>query len=139
MPDKEIIEKRISTFIADLENLKKHRNVTLEEVRQSRDLVWMLERGIYLLIQNLFDMLTHIVAADFKENWDYYTDIPEILAKHKIISKEDKQLLIQMAGFRNRLTHEYLSLDPNILVDIMHNHLADFYKFLQLIKNYCEL
>lgn len=73
-------------------------------------------------------------AADFKENWDYYTDIAEILAKNKIISKEDEQILIQMAGFRNRVTHEYFSLDTNILVDIVNNRLSDFSKFLLIIK-----
>lgn len=139
MPDLEIIEKRLTTFLADLENLKKHKNVTIEEVKIDKDLEWILERGIYLLIQNLFDILAHIVAADFKENWDYYTDIAEILAKNKIISKEDEQILIQMAGFRNRLTHEYLSLDTNILVDIVNNRLSDFSKFLLIIKNYCNI
>ena len=67
MPDIEIIERRLSLFISDLENLKKHRKVTWEEIDANKDLLWILERGIYILIQNLFDMLAHIVSADFKE------------------------------------------------------------------------
>ena len=139
MPDLEIIEKHISTFIADLENLKKHKNVTLDEIKANRDLLWILERGIYLLIQNLFDMLAHIVSADYKERWDFYTDIPGILEKHKIITEEDKIILNQMAGFRNRLSHEYLSLELNVLVDIINNRLNDFNKFLRTIKEYCQI
>jgi len=139
MPDLEIIEKHLTTFLADLENLQKHKNITIEEVKRDKDLQWILERGIYLLIQNLFDVLAHIVAADFKENWDYYTDIAEILFKNKVISKEDEQILKQMAGFRNRLAHEYLSLDTEILVDIVNNRLSDFSKFMLIIKNYCNI
>lgn len=84
-------------------------------------------------------MLAHIVSADFNEKWDYYTDISEILFKHDIISNEDKIVLNNMAGYRNRLSHEYLSLDLNILTDIVNNRLSDFSKFLSIIKNYCNL
>lgn len=85
------------------------------------------------------DMLAHIVSADFNEKWDYYSDIAEILRRKEIISEEDKMILNNMVGFRNRLSHEYLSLELNILVDIVNNHLGDFSKFLILIKNYCKI
>jgi uncharacterized protein YutE (UPF0331/DUF86 family) len=139
MPDLEIIEKHISSFIEDLDNLKKYKNVSIEKIKADKDLLWILERGIYLLIQNLFDMLAHIVSADFNDKWDYYTDISEILVKHDIISEEDKIILNKMAGYRNRLSHEYLSLDLNILTDIVNNRLTDFSKFISIIKNYCNL
>jgi uncharacterized protein YutE (UPF0331/DUF86 family) len=139
MPDLEIIEKHLSSFIADLDNLKKHKNVTVDDIKTDKDLLWILERGVYLLIQNLFDMLAHIVSADFRESWDFYTDIAEILANRKVISTEDKIILIQMAGFRNRLSHDYLSLELNVLADIMNNRLSDFTKFLSIIKNYCNI
>ena len=139
MPDLEIIEKHIQSYISELENLKKQRNVTLEEIQTNRDLLWILERGIYLLIQNLLDMFAHIVSADFNEKWDYYSDIVEILKRKNIISEEDKIILNNMVGFRNRLSHEYLSLELNVLTDIVNNRLDDFNKFLILIKNYCKL
>lgn len=139
MPDLEIIEKHIQSYISDLENLKKHKNVTLEEIKSNKDLLWILERGIYLLIQNLFDMLAHIISADFNERWDYYSDIAEILKIKNIISEEDEIILNNMVGFRNRLSHEYLSLELNVITDIVNNRLDDFNKFLVLIKNYCKI
>ncbi|NCS82787.1 MAG: hypothetical protein COW85_05495 [Ignavibacteria bacterium CG22_combo_CG10-13_8_21_14_all_37_15] len=139
MPDLEIIEKRIASFIEDLQNLKKYQNVTAEDIKKDKDILWILERGIYLLIQNLLDMLAHIVSADFNEKWDSYSDINEILVKHSMITEEDKMVLNQMAGFRNRLSHEYLSLDTNVLINIINNRLTDFSKFLLIIKNYCNL
>ena len=139
MPDLEIIEKHIQSYISDLENLKKHKGITLQELETNKDLLWILERGIYLLTQNLFDMFAHIVSADFNERWDYYSDIADILRRKKIISEEDKILLNNMVGFRNRLSHEYLSLELNVLIDIVNNHLDDFNKFLIVIKIYCKI
>ena len=42
MPDLEIIEKHIQSYISDLENLKKQRNVTLEKIQTNKDLLWIL-------------------------------------------------------------------------------------------------
>jgi len=139
MPDLEIIEKHLSAYISDLRNLEKHRPVNTGDLKKNTDLLWILERGVYLLIQNLFDMLAHIVSADLNERWDYYSDIGEILSKNNVITDEEKKLLIQMAGFRNRLSHEYLGLEADVLADIVNNRLNDFSKFLHLVKNYCKL
>ena len=139
MPDLEIIEKHLSAYISDLRNLEKHSPVDTNDLKKNTDLLWILERGVYLLIQNLFDMLALIVSADFTEKWDYYSDISEILYKNSIISDEEKKVLTQMAGFRNRLSHKYLGLEADVLADIVNNRLNDFSKFLQLIKKYCKL
>jgi len=139
MPDLEIIEKRLSSFIDDLHNLKKYQTITIDVVKANKDMLWILERGIYLLIQNLFDIFAHIVSADFNEKWDYYSDLSDILFKHNIISEKDKIILNQMSGFRNRLSHEYLSLDINLLTDIVNNRLNDFTRFLKIIKDYCKI
>ena len=98
MPDLEIIEKHLSSFISDLDNLKRHRSVTIEEIKANKDLLWILERGIYLLIHVTQSYKEAFIlacpeSADFKENWDFYTDIPDILAKHRIITEEDNILL----------------------------------------------
>src|SRR3990167_9904006 len=132
MPDLEIIEKHLSAYLSDLSNLEKHSPVTADELKRNTDLLWILERGIYLLIQNLFDMLAHIISADFNEKWDYYSDIAEILKQKNVVTEEDKIILNNMVGFRNRLSHEYLSLEVNVLTDIVNNRLDDFSKFLMI-------
>lgn len=88
---------------------------------------------------SLGDMLTHIISADFNERWEYYSDIAEILYRREIISEEDKAVLKNMVGFRNRLSHEYLTLEMNVIADIVNNRLNDFNRFLLVIKNYCKI
>lgn len=139
MPDLQIIQRHLSSYVADLENLSKHKGVTAEEIKRDTDLLWILERGIYLLIQNLFDMLAHIASADFEEAWESYSDIGEVLLKHGVISEADRDILTRMAGFRNRLSHEYLALDVEILAGIVNNNIPDFLRLMSIIKAYCRI
>ncbi len=87
------------------------------------------------MIQNLLDIFAHIVSADFNAKWDYYSDLSDILNAKGIISVEQKKILNKMIGFRNRLSHEYLSLD----LDIVNKHISDFNRFLMVVKNYCNI
>jgi uncharacterized protein YutE (UPF0331/DUF86 family) len=139
MPDLEKIKKHLEAMLQSIGNLEKHKGISTDDLKSDLDLLWILERGIYLTIQNLFDILAHIVSADFDTQWESYSDIAEILFYKKFLDKHYKNLLIQMAGFRNRLSHEYLSLEPNVLVDVVNNRLSDFSKFLLIIKNYCKI
>jgi len=139
MPDLERIKKHLGALLSDLENLEKHKNITREDLAKDTDLLWILERGIYLSIQNLYDMMAHIASADFNLKWEQYSDIPDLFFNEDLINDSERKLLIQMAGFRNRLSHDYLGLDLDILVDIVNNRLPDFRNFLKIIKDYCKI
>ncbi len=139
MPDLERVKKHLADMIRSIENLEKHKGISFSDLQSDLDLLWIVERGVYLTIQNLFDILAHITAADFDSQWESYSDIAEILFNKNVIDETDKNQLIQMAGFRNRLSHDYLSLELSILVEIVNNRLSDFSKFLSIIKNYCNL
>ncbi len=139
MPDLERVKKHLADMIRSIENLEKHKGISLSELQSDLDLLWILERGVYLTIQNLFDILALIAAADFDSQWESYSDIAEILFNKNVIDETDKNQLIQMAGFRNRLSHDYLSLELSILVEIVNKRLSDFSKFLSIIKSYCDL
>ena len=86
MPDKELVKRRVTAFLETYNNLKKYENIVSEDLRKNTDLIWILERGLYLLIQNLLDILSHIVASDFNEKWDSYTDITEILFENNFLN-----------------------------------------------------
>jgi uncharacterized protein YutE (UPF0331/DUF86 family) len=94
---------------------------------------------LFLCIQNLLDIFAHIISYDFNEKWEYYSDIPEVLFKLNIISSEEKELFHKIISIRNRLSHEYLYIESEILVDIMSNRLDNLSKFVKIIKKYCEI
>jgi uncharacterized protein YutE (UPF0331/DUF86 family) len=41
-----------------------------------------------------------------------------------------------MAGLRNILVHEYVSVDLDVIADILQRRLDDFEKFISLIRKY---
>lgn len=135
MYDKQVILKHLNSLLTDLKNLEKHKNITEEDLKNNIDLLWILERGIYLSLQNIFDVLAHIVSSKFDKAWESYADIAVVLFDEKLIDITKRDLLIRMAGFRNRLSHDYLGLDLNIIVDIVNNRLEDLHYFARLISD----
>jgi len=98
----EVIKKHLIDLLSALKNLKKYKNLEMSDLLDNLDLIWILERGIYLCIQNILDIFAHIVSSDLNLKWESYSDIAMELKRSNIISDEEKGLLILMAGFRNR-------------------------------------
>ncbi len=138
MYDKEVIAKHLAGLLKDLENLSKHKGVSEEDIKQNLDLLWILERGIYLSLQNIFDVFAHLISAKFNRSWESYAEIAVVLFEEKLIDEVKRNLLIQMAGFRNRLSHDYLGLDLNVITDIVNNKLDDLYSFARLISDFID-
>lgn len=139
MPDLKKIRMHLLALSAALENLEKHKNIEVADFKNDLDLLWILERGLYLVIQHLMDMFAHIVAADLNRQWETYSEVPALLSAHQIISTEEEELLMKMIGFRNRLSHEYMSLSQEVLVDIVNNRLGDILTLRNSIIRYCRL
>lgn len=139
MYDKSVIEKHLISLNRDLQNLEKYRKVSETDFHNNLDLLWIIERGIFLCIQNIFDIFSHIAASDLNGNWDSYSDIADVIFENKLINDAQRDLLISMAGFRNRLSHNYLGLDIKVLVDIVTNRLDDLHEFARIISKYSGL
>lgn len=139
MYDKAVIQKHLQALFRDLKNLERYKNISEEDFYNNLDLLWILERGIYLCIQNIFDIFAHIVSSDIKRNWDSYADIAIILFETNKINSSQRDLLINMSGFRNRLSHDYLGLDIKVILDIVKNRLNDLYDLSSLIAKYAEI
>lgn len=56
-----------------------------------------------------------------------------LLAENGIIDTDLSVKLEKMVGFRNILVHEYQSLDIEIMIAVIENHLDDFITFTNLI------
>jgi len=139
MYDKEVIDKHLRSLLSDLKNLEKYQHLKKQDFAGNTDLLWILERGIYLCLQNIFDILAHIISAGLNKQWESYADIGAVLFNDGIIDESKRDLLINMAGFRNRLSHDYLGLDLDIIIDIVSKRLDDFYYFAKLIATYTDI
>jgi uncharacterized protein YutE (UPF0331/DUF86 family) len=71
------------------------------------------------MIQALLDLIMHIISD---EGWGVHlqgVSIADLLVKKKVITTKERDSLIKIHGFRNRLVHEYEVLDLRIAYDIL--------------------
>lgn len=80
-------------------------------------------------IQNCIDIATHIVSD---EGWGMpgtQSEGFDILKEKGVIQRELTERVVSMVGFRDRVIHEYETLDLDIVYDIWHNRLRDIEGF----------
>lgn len=136
MPNWEIIEQPIQNMEEALAQLGKYRNISFNEFQKDLSLVWIVEKGLEILIQNLLGIGAHLLASEIKNDWEDYGEVILKLGKHGVIPQEFVDQIKGMAGLRNILIHEYLRIDLNKLFDYLKYRLEDFVQFIRYIREY---
>ena len=117
MPKWEVIEQHIQNMEEALTNLSKYKNISFEEFQRDLSLIWIVEKGLEILIQNLLNIGAHLLASEIQNDWEDYGEVILKLGKHGVIPQEFSGRIRGMAGLRNILIHEYLQIDLNKLFD----------------------
>ena len=136
MPNWEVIEQHIQNMEEALANLSKYKNISFEEFQKDLSLIWIVEKGLEILIQNLLGIGAHLLASEIKNDWEDYGEVILKLGKHGVIPQEFSDQIKGMAGLRNILIHEYLRIDLNKLFDYLKYRLEDFIQFIRYIREY---
>lgn len=137
MIDRKIILSHLEEIEDNLNILKEIRSFSLNELRDKKK-VWMAEHGLQVTIQNLLDVGTHILSSSGVNKIETYKDVIHELGKNHILPEKFANSLAKMAGFRNILVHEYLSIDVRKIWNVLRNNLKDFDKFCRYIYRYLE-
>lgn len=61
-PDPAVVRRHLVALDEALQVLRGHREVTVEELRSDRELLWVVERGLQLCAQSALDIATHVAA-----------------------------------------------------------------------------
>ena len=132
----EIIEQHIQNMEEALAHLSRYKDISFQEFEKDLSLVWIIEKGLEILIQNLLDIGAHLLAAELKNDWEDYGEVIIKLGHHGVIPKEFSDQIKGMAGLRNILIHEYLRVDLDKLFHIFKDGLEDFIQFIKYIQEY---
>ena len=89
----------------------------------------MLRRAL----EALLDLGRHILAKGFSSSVVEYKQIGKSLGENHVLSPEHVTLLVQMAGYRNRLTHFYDEVTPEELYKILTTRIPDIESVLDEI------
>lgn len=125
MVDPDRVRTKLGKLEEYLRGLAEKQDCTETEYRKDRDLRDIVERRFEKAIQASLDIAAHIVASEgFREPQDY-GDLFRVLESEGILSSTVADQMVEMAGFRNVLAHEYASIDD----ERVYAHLQDLERF----------
>jgi uncharacterized protein YutE (UPF0331/DUF86 family) len=98
--------------------------------------IWAAESCLRRALEALFDMGRHIAAKGFGEAVVEYKEIAVTLNRRKVISADDLELMLKLAGYRNRLVHFYHDVSADELFEICASHLGDVEKIANALRSW---
>lgn len=117
---------RINGYVADL---KEMRGIEREAYVADVVLQRAVERTFVNLIQSCIDLAEHIRASEDLQDAGTSREAVLALAEAEILSTETGQKLAEAVGFRNVLTHQYGTLDHDVVYVALHDDLHWFEQF----------
>lgn len=139
MVDRELISKKVNLIRYHLERIFLKSNISLDEFLNDVDSKDIVCHNLFILLQNIIDICSHIISDEGLEEPAFYSDMADILAKGKVIREDLKQPLKNMIGLRNIIAHQYGDIDFNIIYKIVKEDIKDVYKLLEDVINYSRL
>lgn len=139
MVNREIISKKVNLIRYHLDRIVLKSNISLDEFLNDDDTKDIVCHNLFILLQNIIDICSHIISDEGMEEPAYFSDMADILTKEKVIRGDLKQPLKNMMGLRNIIAHQYGDIDFKIIYKIVKDDLKDVYRFLEDIINYSGL
>jgi len=116
--------------------------MTEEEFFSDRKNPPFVESYLRRSLEAVFDIGRHILSKTWGFKEIEYKTIAKELGSKGVVTKELSDVLITMAGYRNRMVHFYREVTPQELYQITRDNLKDIDRFTReiasFIKNYQE-
>ena len=135
MVDQQVIGKRLEKMEQSLRKIDRFKHLTWEEFNQDDLVQDVVEYNLLIAINLMVDIAAHVVVDAKMGVPDTLAESFHFLYQNKHISEEQYQLFRRMTAFRNKLTHEYLTIDTKVVYRIMQDHIQDFRQFILLIHD----
>lgn len=136
MVDRKVLSARLSRLEEYLKILRGLRKFPLNRFKQDPLLRGSAEHYLHLAIECCLDMGNHVIADRGFRKPEDYKDIVLILGEEKIIPLKFAKSLVPMVGFRNKVIHDYLKVDPAQVFDILQNNLPDLRRFARAFERF---
>ena len=112
----------IRRMLAGIASLPLH---SVEEFTASPSTVAAAESYLRRALDALVDLGRHVLAKGFALGVAEYKAIATALAEQGVLSAADAELLVRLAGYRNRLVHFYHAVGDEELRLICRDHVRD--------------
>lgn len=133
MVDRSLINRKLERVDNYLKQIRLKKDPGFDSFAKDMDLQSIILFNLIQAIQACIDIGVHIISDSEWETPGTLADIFEILSQHNVISKKLTEKMIQMAGFRNRIVHEYEKIDLEIVHTVWSKNLDDIESFCRAV------
>jgi uncharacterized protein YutE (UPF0331/DUF86 family) len=131
--DKALVLRKIERIETYLKQIRQKKDFGIKVFKKDKDLQSIILFNLIQSIQTCIDIGAHIVSDSGWEMPASQADIFEVLAENKIITEQLSKKMIKMAGFRNRIVHEYEKVNLRIVHEVWRKNLSDIERFCKAI------
>ncbi len=137
MLDKERILSKVAELDSYLAELKSVKPADYEDYMEAAEKKRACERLLQIAVESAIDICSLLVKGLELGIPSSEEDIFEKLEKKKIITREMKEKLKSMKGFRNVLVHHYADIDDELVFENLKN-INDFKEFREQITRFLK-
>lgn len=136
----EIVLERLTLLRDEVNYLKRERDGTrtfqvyLDNVRLKK----AVERSLQVAVEICLDIGRRLIAIEGFRYPEDNRDVFRVLAEERVVSRDLLPNLLEMAGFRNLIVHDYARIDDAKVYGILKKRLGDFDAFAEAIRVYLE-
>lgn len=131
------IEDRLGFIIRSIARLKRLSRLDEQDFLKE-DNPAIAESYLRRSLEAMFDIGRHIIAKTAGKGIVEYKEIARALGQEGVVTKDQSEKLILMAGYRNRLVHFYHEISDGELYTILNNNLSDVEAFVKEVKRFIE-
>jgi uncharacterized protein YutE (UPF0331/DUF86 family) len=124
--DLKIVRDRLQLVAQSLVDLRSLPQTTFEEFADDRRNILSADAALRRALEALFDIARHLLAKGAGVGSLEYRVVAVKTAEHGIVTDPDMAAkMVEMAGYRSRLTHHYDEITPEELYGILTDDPGD--------------
>lgn len=132
------VQGKIDFLMDDFEKIEVLKQYTYDELLSRFELVDSVIHRLQTSIEALLDIGRYIIASLGLRAAGTNAEVIEVLKDAEFLSDRDAQRHIQMVGFRNRIVHEYNTIDLEKLYGILQKDSGDLKKLCACLLKVIE-
>ena len=113
MPDRDVVESKLTFLREYLVDLNEYQAVSLSDYKKNKKEQRFVERTIHLACESCLDISAHIISTGGLREPRDNKDLFLVLYENRIISEPVYEAMTKMAKFRNIIVHDYARIDPS--------------------------